>query len=203
MEALQNFFTSSLARLTESEDLHDTVISHLHACGFETTTFENGTVFALLLGDMPSKEGSVFAACLEDLSATAQLMALAQAATQETDYKSRLHHPDIELVLTPDHTAASAPDFMKLYAPNAYLLEQEAPMGQLLSASDPIVKDRYDIIVEGLGFHYAEVPHTPSELAHTFQEHQIRTACISFGADPDEALQNVKVLLYLAAAYQE
>ncbi len=198
-----NEITEQFDQLCAAEHPADVVIQCLKAHGFEITTFENGTIFALLLGDMPSREGSAFVTGLHDLPSLAQLLALSAFVTEKRDYKNTIHHPDIELVFLSDWTEAAAPNFMKIYSPNAYLLEEKRAIGTLLSASDPIVKDRYHTVIEGLRNHYSEAADAPSVMNRLFQEHEIRTVSISYGETEEEYAKNADAMMYLSVAYQE
>ncbi len=192
-----------LELLEKSPDPRSTIITFLQEHGFEVSEKENGSIFALLLGDMPSKEGSCFGASYLNLPSAAQLLAVAEKVTEKFDYKNRLHHPDIELVFTEDFTKEHEPDFMKIYAQNAYLLEKEDSIGTLSYATDPIITDRYSLAVQGLRNPYQEKQESASEVAAEFASREIRTASVSFGLSTEEYAKNASVMLLLSVAYQE
>ncbi len=194
---------SYLEQLQASLDIRETLIHSLKNFGFSVSKFDNGSLFALSLGDVPSKEGSVFVTSMQDLPAVAALFAVMDFINQKRAYKDRVHHPDIELVFLNDWSQAAMPDFQKIYAPNAYLLEKPRPIGTLFAATDEIVKDRYNLVINGLGNHYEESSELPSEIYQIFATQQIRTASISYGMDEKEYTKNADILLYLAVAYQE
>ncbi|GEM_PF-6740800 len=205
MEINSAYLAAALKDLTEASSKETYLIDQLKEFGFTVEKFENGTIFAYLLGDMPGKEGSLFAAGYDPdhLPGAAEILAAMHKITSPTSYRSVIHHPDIEVVFSPSLDAEAVPDFKKIFSQNAYLLTQNAPAGQIVSDGEAIVSDRFRTVSEGLGNRFLDREEEAGAYQKEFSSHAIRTAAVSFGAEDGDYAHAAEIVLFLAVAYRE
>lgn len=205
LEISRDYLKDTLEKLENTEDRSSYIAQTLSDMGYRVEVFENGTIFALLLGDMPSKEGSLFAASFDDahLPAAAELLTAAKKVTDPTSYNSRIHHPDIEFVFMATPDEQGKPNFQKVFSENAYLLEEPSPVGTLLYATDPIVEDRYHTVSCGLENDYDNQGKEVSDLGNLYSAQSIRTAGVGFGNNFEDFANTAEIVLFLSVAYTE